>query len=127
MPKFPVMLIIAILFISILVSCSPGLFFQPTYSPNSTVPATKTSQVALAATLTPDNTVIQIPEWVKNSENNIILLSYLAKDEGRPLKAGLINPKTGEQTYITFQKPFYYYYWEDAQHVVFLHGKYCNE
>jgi hypothetical protein len=80
------------------------------------------------ATLTPipDSGIIEIPEWAKNFENNIILLTYRNDDGDRPVKVGLINPKTGEQIYIQLQQGFYPY-WKDAQHIVFLHAGNCDE
>ncbi len=70
--------------------------------------------------------IVELPEWVKNPENNLVLFAY-DDAEGNPSKFGFINPQNGEQVIVGLSRKFYHYYWKDSNHVMFLQNGDCDE
>jgi hypothetical protein len=141
--KSPSALYIAVICIFLLASCSASKLNEPANTPGATISITSTGSATVTPTakpsftptasatntpaVTPGNVGLQVPEWVKNPKNNIVLVTYSTNGGGRPVKAGLINPQSGEEFIIKFKQSFHYSYWQDALHIVFLHGDYCDE
>lgn len=88
-------------------------------------PTIALSPVVSTPTSTPDVTFIELPAWVKNPENNLILFTY-DDSTGRSSKIGFFNPEDGERAIIKLPYEIYEYFWKDSNHIVFLQG-YCDE
>ncbi len=106
-----------------------------TLTPTKTLTATRTSlptfTPTFVSTSTPENEsrYIELPDWVKDAENNILLLPYLTDTDTpeQPSKFIFVNPKNGEQAWVELSKKYYFYYWKDTNHVVFLQEGWCDE
>ena len=70
---------------------------------------------------------IDLPDWVADPVNNILLLPELEGDHGRPTKFKLVNPDSGERVIVELSKEYYFHYWKDPDHIVFLQVGYCDE
>lgn len=70
--------------------------------------------------------VFDLPEWVKNAKNDLMLFGYGAyyRESDR---FELMNPKDGNIFIGKLSKIYYYHYWKDANHILFLHeGSVCE-
>lgn len=94
---------------------------------------TKTPPVQIQATI-PTATenqelinFIELPGWVKSPENNIILLSYREEPDELRSKFMLVNPDDGDNIIIGLSQSYYHHYWENSNHIVFLHDGECDK
>jgi hypothetical protein len=93
---------------------------------NETVEPSRTpSPIVTPPTATSDVTFLELPAWVKNPSNQIVLFKYDAYST-RSSQIGFFNAASGEQAIIRLPFGIYQYYWKDANHIVFLQG-YCSE
>jgi hypothetical protein len=93
---------------------------------NEKVEPTRTpGPIVTPDTATPNVTFLELPEWVKDPSNPIVLFVYDAYST-RPSEIGFFNAASGEQAIIRLPFGIYQYYWKDASHIVFLEG-YCSE
>lgn len=86
---------------------------------------TATPTAATVVKILNSEAVIEIPEWVKDPKNSILLLSY-GDGDVVPNRFGFVNPQNGDQISYVLKNEYYFLYWKDATHVVFLHGVYCD-
>lgn len=104
---------------------------QPPQAVNTSTPTPNPTLTPLFPTKTATPTFqentkhIELPEWVNNPENNILLLRY--NESGSPYsKFMLFNFVTNENVLIDLNLPYYEYYWEDKNIIVFLHDGVCD-
>ena len=109
-----------------------SMLLSPTLSKPTQDVASKTpesivssSPIAVPVVIPNDQGVIELPDWIKDPENNLILFTYHDSQE-RSSKIGFFNPKDGEQVIVQLPNEIYQCYWKDSNHIVFLQG-YCNE
>jgi len=93
---------------------------------NEKVEPSKTpSPIVIPGTATLVVTFLELPAWVKNPSNPIVLFTYDIYST-RSSQIGFFDAASGEQAIIRLPFGIYQYYWKDANHIVFLEG-YCSE
>jgi hypothetical protein len=107
---------------------------EPTSSPSATsTPIPNLTVKPLQTTETvqshiTNKQVIEIPDWIKKPHNNVLLLPLVENAlQGSPSTFRLINPNNGEQMMLNLNRGYYFYYWKDASHIVFLGYGSCDE
>lgn len=88
-------------------------------------PSRTPAPVVTPHTATPDVTFLELPAWVNEPSNQIVLFKYDAYST-RSSEIGFFNATNGEEVIIRLPFGIYQYYWKDAKHIVFLEG-YCSE
>src|SRR5215207_1008305 len=95
---------------------------KPTFTPSPTHP------LAEIATPVMGEHFVDLPEWAMHPDNNILLLPYLEDSSGLlPSAFRLVNPEDNKQVTIKLNWRFYFYYWRDSRHAVFLQEGTCEE
>ncbi|HEY3312263.1 MAG TPA: hypothetical protein VGK00_11545 [Anaerolineales bacterium] len=82
--------------------------------------------IASTSTATPVVTFLELPAWIKNPSNQIVLFGYHGASWNGASKIGFFNAASGEQAIVRLPKMISQYYWKDANHIMFLNG-YCGE
>jgi hypothetical protein len=109
---------------TISISQTPTTTFSPL--PTSFKQPTLTqSPVMIQPTVTPEPSYLQLPEWLKNASDQIVLFIY-HPNSNRSSEIGFFNAVNGEQAIIHLPFETYQYYWKDTNHIVFVQG-YCAE
>jgi hypothetical protein len=88
-------------------------------------PSSTPAPIVSPGTVTPDVTFLELPAWVKNPSNPLVLFTYDIYST-RSSQIGFFDAASGEQAIIRLPFGIYQYYWKDANHIVFLEG-YCSE
>ena len=91
--------------------------FDPTIPPSPIMTVTASEPAA---------DMIELPEWVRSPSKEILFLTYQDDPTKRPSKAIFVNPDTGERNVVDLSDEYYFYYWTDAGHLIFFHGKNCD-
>ena len=65
----------------------------------------------------------ELPDWVKNPDNNLALFTYKSKSRAQ---VGFLNPMDGAQVIVNLPQKADNYFWKDSTHIVFLQGS-CGD
>lgn len=112
----------------LLIACQPSQVINTsTPTPNPTLTPLFFSTKTATPTFQASTKHIELPDWVKDTDINVFALSYKDEPYTRPSKIKFVNPKNGDMSIVQLPREYYYHYWRDKEHIVFLHEGYCNE